>query len=146
MSNALNEFDHPRDFRGNAYVYPVLSRRAGGISVGINLSPGKALHLRLPLLPGGPQPSRRCRSVTPSICPGSCGNWSEVLGGPGAGRRAVARAEFAALPAEKKRVRGHGFQRRWRADHVSRLLRGGRAVCFREGAFWAWSLPAPRWC
>ncbi|GAB6166644.1 radical SAM protein [Thermostilla marina] len=32
---------HPRSFRENRYVYPVLSRRAGGISLGINLNPGK---------------------------------------------------------------------------------------------------------
>lgn len=32
---------HPRSFEGNRYVYPVLSRRAGGISIGVNLSPDK---------------------------------------------------------------------------------------------------------
>jgi wyosine [tRNA(Phe)-imidazoG37] synthetase (radical SAM superfamily) len=29
---------HPRNFRANRYVYPVLSRRARGISLGVNLS------------------------------------------------------------------------------------------------------------
>jgi wyosine [tRNA(Phe)-imidazoG37] synthetase (radical SAM superfamily) len=29
---------HPRSFAENLYVYPVLSRRAGGISIGVNLS------------------------------------------------------------------------------------------------------------
>ena len=29
---------HPRDFRANRYVYPVVSRRAGGISIGVNLN------------------------------------------------------------------------------------------------------------
>jgi wyosine [tRNA(Phe)-imidazoG37] synthetase (radical SAM superfamily) len=33
---------HPRSFAGNRYVYPVLSRRAGGISVGVNLNLDKA--------------------------------------------------------------------------------------------------------
>ncbi len=33
---------HPRSFESNLYVYPVLSRRAGGISIGVNLSRGKA--------------------------------------------------------------------------------------------------------
>lgn len=33
---------HPRSFEQNRYVYPVLSRRAGGISIGVNLSPDKA--------------------------------------------------------------------------------------------------------
>ncbi len=32
---------HPRDFQSNLYVYPVLSRRAGGISLGVNLSRDK---------------------------------------------------------------------------------------------------------
>ncbi len=39
---ALTERRHPRLFRTNSYVYPVLSRRSGGISVGINLNPDKA--------------------------------------------------------------------------------------------------------
>ncbi|MGW8256861.1 MAG: radical SAM protein, partial [Thermoguttaceae bacterium] len=32
---------HPRDFQDNLYVYPVLSRRAGGISIGVNLNRDK---------------------------------------------------------------------------------------------------------
>lgn len=34
--------DHRRDFAGMTYIYPVLSRRAGGVSVGINLNPNNA--------------------------------------------------------------------------------------------------------
>ncbi|TAH42537.1 MAG: radical SAM protein [Betaproteobacteria bacterium] len=34
--------DHDRDLAGLTYVYPVLSRRAGGVSVGINLNPNNA--------------------------------------------------------------------------------------------------------
>jgi wyosine [tRNA(Phe)-imidazoG37] synthetase (radical SAM superfamily) len=37
----LSETEHPRTFRENTYVYPVLSRRSGGVSVGINLNPDK---------------------------------------------------------------------------------------------------------
>jgi wyosine [tRNA(Phe)-imidazoG37] synthetase (radical SAM superfamily) len=33
--------DHARLFEGNRFVYPVLSRRSGGISVGVNLNPDK---------------------------------------------------------------------------------------------------------
>ena len=33
---------HPRSFEANRFVYPVLSRRAGGISIGINLNPEKS--------------------------------------------------------------------------------------------------------
>jgi wyosine [tRNA(Phe)-imidazoG37] synthetase (radical SAM superfamily) len=33
--------DHSRSFEGLRYVYPVVSRRSGGLSVGINLNPDK---------------------------------------------------------------------------------------------------------
>ncbi|HWB09733.1 MAG TPA: radical SAM protein [Pirellulales bacterium] len=33
--------DHPRHFAANRFVYPVVSRRSGGISIGINLNPDK---------------------------------------------------------------------------------------------------------
>ena len=32
---------HPRSFESFSYVYPVVSRRAGGVSIGINLNPDK---------------------------------------------------------------------------------------------------------
>jgi len=32
---------HPRAFESNRFVYPVVSRRAGGVSVGVNLNPDK---------------------------------------------------------------------------------------------------------
>ncbi len=34
--------DHPRSWRENSYVYPVVSRRSRGLSIGINLNPDKA--------------------------------------------------------------------------------------------------------
>ncbi len=37
---------HPRAFEQNRYVYPVLSRRAGGISIGVNLNLDKACNFR----------------------------------------------------------------------------------------------------
>ncbi len=33
---------HRRDWRQNAYVYPVISRRSGGLSIGVNLNPDMA--------------------------------------------------------------------------------------------------------
>lgn len=38
----LSTVDHRRDAAGLLYVYPVVSRRAGGVSVGINLNPNNA--------------------------------------------------------------------------------------------------------
>lgn len=34
--------NHPRDWRGFSYVYPVVSRRSRGLSIGINLNPDTA--------------------------------------------------------------------------------------------------------
>lgn len=54
--------EHSRDSAGMTYVYPVVSRRAGGVSVGINLNPNNAcnwrcIYCQVPdLKRGGPPP------------------------------------------------------------------------------------------
>lgn len=58
----LTVSDHRRDSAGMTYVYPVVSRRAGGVSVGINLNTNNAcnwacLYCQVPELKrGGPPP------------------------------------------------------------------------------------------
>jgi wyosine [tRNA(Phe)-imidazoG37] synthetase (radical SAM superfamily) len=58
----LTPEDHSRDAAGMRYVYPVVSRRAGGISIGINLNPNNACNWRCvycqvpDLKRGGPPP------------------------------------------------------------------------------------------
>ena len=58
----LTTEDHSRDSAGMRYVYPVISRRAGGVSVGINLNPNNAcnwrcIYCQVPdLKRGGPPP------------------------------------------------------------------------------------------
>ena len=47
--------EHPRQFLGSQLVYPVLSRRSGGISIGVNLNPKKKMQLQLSVLPGQPR-------------------------------------------------------------------------------------------
>jgi pyruvate-formate lyase-activating enzyme len=42
----LQVTDHSRDAAGLKYVYPVISRRAGGVSVGINLNPNNRCNWR----------------------------------------------------------------------------------------------------
>ena len=42
----LTTTDHDRDSAGMTYVYPVVSRRAGGVSVGVNLNPNNACNWR----------------------------------------------------------------------------------------------------
>lgn len=45
-SPPLDVADHSRNSAGMTYVYPVVSRRAGGVSVGINLNPNNACNWR----------------------------------------------------------------------------------------------------
>ena len=45
-STPLTTTNHARDVVGMTYVYPVISRRAGGVSVGINLNPNNACNWR----------------------------------------------------------------------------------------------------
>jgi wyosine [tRNA(Phe)-imidazoG37] synthetase (radical SAM superfamily) len=58
----LKTEDHSRESAGMRYVYPVISRRAGGVSVGINLNPNNAcnwhcIYCQVPgLKRGGPPP------------------------------------------------------------------------------------------
>ncbi len=44
--NTLKVSEHSRDVAGLRYIYPVISRRAGGISVGINLNTNNACNWR----------------------------------------------------------------------------------------------------
>lgn len=58
----LTTSNHDRDRAGMTYVYPVVSRRAGGVSVGVNLNPNNAcnwrcIYCQVPdLARGGPPP------------------------------------------------------------------------------------------
>ncbi|MDT8406206.1 MAG: radical SAM protein [Methylococcales bacterium] len=62
MSQVLSTTHHDRASAGLVYVYPVVSRRAGGISVGINLNTNNACNWRCvycqvpELKRGGPEP------------------------------------------------------------------------------------------
>ena len=46
LQNFLTVSDHNRDVSGMKYVYPVVSRRAGGVSIGINLNINNACNWR----------------------------------------------------------------------------------------------------
>ena len=57
----LTSRNHDRDSAGMTYVYPVVSRRAGGVSVGINLNPNNAcnwacIYCQVPNLTRGTAP------------------------------------------------------------------------------------------
>ncbi len=46
MSEQLTTTDHNREVAGLKYIYPVISRRAGGLSIGINFNPNNACNWR----------------------------------------------------------------------------------------------------
>lgn len=48
MARRLDFRDHRRELGENRYVYAVVSRRAGGLSVGVNLNPDKACNFDCP--------------------------------------------------------------------------------------------------
>src|SRR5512139_965632 len=57
----LTPRNHDRDNAGMSYVYPVVSRRAGGVSVGVNLNPNNAcnwacVYCQVPYLTRGTAP------------------------------------------------------------------------------------------
>lgn len=61
MKRKLTPTNHDRDTEGMTYVYPVVSRRAGGVSVGINLNPNNAcnwacIYCQVPSLTRGTAP------------------------------------------------------------------------------------------
>lgn len=68
--NRLSVEDHSRDAAGMTYVYPVLSRRAGGVSLGVNLNVNNAcnwgcVYCQVPgLTRGGPPPIDLARLAT----------------------------------------------------------------------------------
>jgi wyosine [tRNA(Phe)-imidazoG37] synthetase (radical SAM superfamily) len=46
MSQSLSTTNHSRDIAGLKYIYPVMSRRAGGLSIGINFNTNNACNWR----------------------------------------------------------------------------------------------------
>jgi len=60
LARGLTFADHDRGLDGNRYVYAVLSRRARGLSIGVNLNPDKVCNFDCPYcqvdrtVPGGP--------------------------------------------------------------------------------------------
>ena len=60
MARRLDYRDHRRELGANRYVYAVVSRRARGVSIGVNLNPDKACNFDCPYCqvdrttPGGP--------------------------------------------------------------------------------------------
>ncbi|MCY3019035.1 MAG: radical SAM protein [Planctomycetota bacterium] len=108
QKQALSEHEHPRVFRGNAYVYPVLSRRASGISVGINLNPDKACTFNCVYCQVDRAVARSAKPLPVSL-PKLFEELRGVLSGFVPGGALWNQPEFAALPPARKRVADIAF-------------------------------------
>lgn len=104
--DTLNEHNHPRLFRGNTHVYPVLSRRSGGISVGINLNPDKVCNFACVYCQVDRQKMPQARFVA---LPKLLGELEQVLNGLAPGGPLWQEPEFRDLPPEKAKVADMAF-------------------------------------
>lgn len=103
---ALSEHAHPRAFRANKYVYPVLSRRAGGVSVGINLNPGKNCNFACLYC----QVDRSQKPLVKSVdLPELLNELRLVLAGLAPNGALWREPEFRALPPEKTKLMDMAF-------------------------------------
>jgi wyosine [tRNA(Phe)-imidazoG37] synthetase (radical SAM superfamily) len=100
MARALSFSDHGRDLDQNRYVYAVVSRRARGLSIGINMNPDKVCNFDCPYcqvdrtVPGGPA------AVDVAVLRDEL---ADLLSRVGAGTL-WAHPLFATTPAELRRV------------------------------------------
>ena len=102
----LTERSHPRLFRQNTYVYPVLSRRSGGISVGINLNPDKACNFDCIYCQVDRKIAPQERFVG---LPKLLAELDGILSGLAPGGELWDEPEFNALPNEKRHVADIAF-------------------------------------
>jgi wyosine [tRNA(Phe)-imidazoG37] synthetase (radical SAM superfamily) len=102
----LSETLHPRNFRNNLFVYPVLSRRSGGISVGINLNPDKACNFDCIYC----QVNRRVAAPEHFVgIPRLLAELSALLDGLAPGGELWDEPEFSTLPPGRRRVADIAF-------------------------------------
>jgi wyosine [tRNA(Phe)-imidazoG37] synthetase (radical SAM superfamily) len=92
---------HPREFAGNVYAYPVISRRSGGVSIGVNLNLDKACNFDCPYC----QVDRTVEKPRQAIVvPAIRAELEGML--EACDERGICRlGKFAALPDEAKRLR-----------------------------------------
>jgi wyosine [tRNA(Phe)-imidazoG37] synthetase (radical SAM superfamily) len=96
---------HPRDYRGNLHVYPVLSRRARGLSIGINLNPDKVCNFDCIYCQVDRRAPPAVRKVDePRLYDELRGMLAEARSGA-----LFDRPEFSALPADQRVVRDITF-------------------------------------
>jgi wyosine [tRNA(Phe)-imidazoG37] synthetase (radical SAM superfamily) len=93
--------NHPREFVGNIYAYPVISRRSGGVSIGVNLNLDKACNFDCPYCQVDRTVEKPRQAIVLPALRAELERMLDACDGDG-----VCRLErFAALPDSAKRLR-----------------------------------------
>ncbi len=96
---------HQRTFEANRYVYPVLSRRAGGLSIGINLNPDKICNFDCVYC----QVDRRQAALKQPVDIGVLSDELERMVNLVVSERIYEETRFRATPAELRRLNDIAF-------------------------------------
>ncbi len=92
---------HPREYADNVYAYPVISRRSGGVSIGVNLNLDKACNFDCPYCQVDRTVEKPRQAIVPPNLRAELVRMLDACDASG-----VCRFEkFAALPDEAKRLR-----------------------------------------
>ncbi|HLP39948.1 MAG TPA: radical SAM protein [Fibrobacteria bacterium] len=92
---------HPREFTGHVYTYPVLSRRSGGLSIGVNLNLDKACTFDCPYCQVDRTVPKPAQPIDLTALREEVGRLLDSVDKDG-----VCRLErFAAIPDQDKRLR-----------------------------------------
>jgi len=92
--------EHPRTLGANRYVYAVISRRAGGVSIGVNLSPHKACNFDCTYC----QVDRTTPGTEKTVVPEVLRAELRAVFEAAASGALAAEPRFATSPAEMRRV------------------------------------------
>ncbi len=96
---------HPRHWRDNRYVYPVISRRSGGLSIGVNLNPDKACNFDCVYC----QVDRKVPPTIRKVDPDVLGGELEAMVRQALSGELFTDPQFVALPEEYKRIKDIAF-------------------------------------
>lgn len=96
---------HPREWRDNLYVYPVVSRRSRGLSLGVNLNPDKGCNLDCAYCSVDRGVPARVRTVDLAVLRSELSGLIALAAGGGLWRQ----PPFDATPAHLRRINDIAF-------------------------------------
>ncbi|NLX14697.1 MAG: radical SAM protein [Phycisphaerales bacterium] len=97
--------EHSRHWQDNLYVYPVISRRSGGLSIGVNLNPDKACNFDCVYC----QVDRTQRPMVRKVEPDVLGSELEAMVRQALSGELFDDLRFAEVPAAYRKIRDIAF-------------------------------------